>query len=73
MTKDWKTLPYDLDLVQGARNAAIVCLRVQPGERVVLITDRQCLPIGAALLEQFAAVGADVIPFVLEELITRGG
>lgn len=71
MTRDWKAVPYDKDFEQGARSAVFTCLRVEPGERVVLITDTQCLPIGAALHGQFAAAGAAVTAFVLEEVAPR--
>ena len=33
----------------GARNAVVCCLRIQPHEKVTLITDDACLEIGAAL------------------------
>ena len=49
----------------------LTCLRVRDGERVTLITDEESLPIGAALHEQFAAAGASVETFVLEDLGAR--
>lgn len=64
---DWAHVPYDPAFVPGARSAVATCLRVQPGERTVLITDRLCLPIGAALHEQLLAAGSTVDPFILEE------
>ena len=33
----------------GAHNAVHVCLRIQPEEKVTLITDRACLEIAASL------------------------
>jgi leucyl aminopeptidase (aminopeptidase T) len=64
-------VPYDPAFVQGARNAVFTCLAVQPGERCVLITDRKCLPIGAALADQFARATDALDVFVLEDLARR--
>jgi len=71
MTRDWKSIPYDREFTPGALSAARTCLRVQPGERVVLITDEESLAIGAALHEQFTAAGASVAAFVLEDEAER--
>jgi leucyl aminopeptidase (aminopeptidase T) len=62
---------YDPDFVPGARNAVFTCLAVQPRERCVLITDEACLPIGAALAEQFARATDKLSVFVLEDLARR--
>src|SRR2546425_12525174 len=62
---------YDPDFTPGAHSAVFTCLRVQPGERAVLITDRASMGIGAALDEQLRAAGALVDPFILEELAER--
>jgi leucyl aminopeptidase (aminopeptidase T) len=62
---------YDPSFVEGARNAVTVCLQVRPGERCVLITDEEALPIGAALWEQFTAAGADLRAFVVEDVAAR--
>ena len=69
--RDLAAVTYDPDFLQGARSAVFTCLRVQPGERAVLITDESALPIGAALREQFVAAGADLVTFVLEDLAAR--
>jgi leucyl aminopeptidase (aminopeptidase T) len=71
MTRDWRSVPYDPAFVHGARSAVFTCLSVRPGERVVLITDRECLPIGAAIHEQLEAARAEVAAFVLEEVASR--
>lgn len=63
--------PYDPGFREGAENAVAVCLRVAPGERLVLVTDREALPIGAALAERAVAAGADLAAFVLEDLAPR--
>ena len=43
------TIPFDSELTPGARNAIQVCLRVQPWERVTVITDAASLEIAAAI------------------------
>jgi aminopeptidase len=48
-----------------------VCLRVQPTERVTVITDEASLEIAAALASELDAVGATYQPWVLEEIATR--
>jgi aminopeptidase len=64
-------LSFDPQLTPGAHNAIRVCLRVQPTERVTLITDEASLEIAAALAHELEAVGAEYHPWVLEEVATR--
>lgn len=64
-------MAYDPDFEEGARNAVFTCLAVQRGERCVLITDESCLPIGAALAEQFDRASDRVSTFVLEDVARR--
>ncbi len=64
-------VPYDPDLVEGARNAVRVCLNVKPGEKVTLITDRSTLEVGASLFDELKNVGAVVQEFVLEDYSER--
>jgi len=71
VTRDLRDVRYDPEFRPGAKNAAVTCLRVRPGEKVVLITDEEALGIGAALYEQFVAAGASVVAFVLEDLAAR--
>jgi aminopeptidase len=61
----------DLELLPGARNAIRVCLNVQPGERVTVITDRACELIATSLVHEIEQVGAAHRTFVLEELAAR--
>ena len=65
------TIPFDSELTPGARNAVQVCLRIQPSERVTLITDEASLEIAAALAQELEKVGAPYHAFVLEELAQR--
>jgi aminopeptidase len=55
----------------GARNAVRVCLRVQPGERVTVITDDETAPIAAALRQELEALKADHRVWVLEQEAAR--
>lgn len=65
------TIPFDSELTPGARNAVVVCLRVQPSERVTVITDDASIEIAAALVRELEQVGAPYHAFVLEELAER--
>ena len=47
-------IPFDPALVEGARNAVEVCLRVRCGEKVTLIADEASLEIGAASVQRAA-------------------
>jgi aminopeptidase len=62
---------FDPALSVGARNAAQVCLRLQPHEQLTLIADREGLEIAAALVNQVEEIGAPYRVFVLEELAPR--
>jgi aminopeptidase len=64
-------LAFDPELTQGARNAVTVCLRIQPSEKVTVITDNACREIAASLAREIERVGASYHAFVLEEITTR--
>src|SRR6187397_208811 len=61
----------DLELIPGARNAIRVCLKVQPHERVTVITDRATLDIAQSLVHEIEEVGAPLRLFVLEDVAVR--
>jgi aminopeptidase len=65
------TIPIDPELTPGARNAVNICLRVQPTEKVTVITDEATKAIAAALVRELEAVGAPYHAWVLEELASR--
>ena len=65
------TLSFDPELTPGARNAVNVCLRIQPGEKVTLITDEATKEIAASLAHELEAVAAPYRAWVLEELAPR--
>ena len=58
---------YAEDLVPGARNAIRTCLRIQPRERVALVTDLETEEIAASLAHQIREVGAEVDAHVMED------
>src|ERR1035441_8791813 len=64
-------LPFDPELTLGARNAVRVCLRVEPAEKVTVITDEASLEIAAALVHELEAVGCPYRSWVLEDLAIR--
>src|SRR5579863_10755797 len=62
---------FDPEFTPGARNAVNVCLRVQPEEKVCLITDEATIEIAAALVHEIERVGAPYRAWVLEDLAPR--
>ena len=64
-------LPFDPEFTSGARNAVNVCLRIQPTERVCVITDEETLEIAAAIVAELEKLGAPYHTWVLEELAER--
>jgi leucyl aminopeptidase (aminopeptidase T) len=65
------SLAFDAELTPGARNAVRVCLRVQPNEKVTLITDQATREIAASLARELESIGARPHAFILEELAPR--
>jgi len=66
-----KTVPVLPELVEGARNAVTVCLRIQPREKVTLITDYASIDIAAALAGELDNAGAQYRPWILEDVAAR--
>jgi len=64
-------IPFDPELTPGARNAVQVCLRVQPQEKVTIITDEATLPIAASIARELEGVGCLYQAWVLEDMATR--
>src|SRR5215471_13777847 len=63
--------PFDPELTPGARNAVRVCLRIQPTEKVTVITDEVSLEIAAAIVAELEAVGSPYRTWVLEDVAAR--
>ena len=69
--RNFNTIPFDPELTPGARNAVNVCLRVQAGEKVTVITDEVTREIAASMVRELEAVGAPHRVWVLEDLAPR--
>src|ERR1700689_3766035 len=69
--REFNTIPFDPELTPGARNAVNVCLRVQPGEKVTVITDEVTEEIAASMVRELEAVQAPYRAWVLEDLAPR--
>jgi len=65
---DLRTIRFDPEYTPGARNAVDVCLRIQPMEKVTVITDEASLEIAASIV---AELRSPFRSFVLEELGPR--
>ena len=64
-------ISFDPELTPGARNAVIVCLRVQPTEKVTVITDEATKEIAAAIVRELEVVGCPYRAWILEEVVVR--
>ena len=62
---------FDPELTPGARNAVNVCLRVQPSEKVTVITDEATKEIAAAIVRELEAISCPYRAWILEELVAR--
>jgi aminopeptidase len=62
---------FDPEYSPGARNAVGVCLRVQPEEKVCVITDEATLEIAAAIVAELERLGSSHRVWVLEDLAER--
>ena len=69
--QDPHKIAFDPEFAAGARNAVNVCLRVQPEEKVCVITDQATAEIAAAILDQLDTVGAPYQVWVLEDWAER--
>jgi leucyl aminopeptidase (aminopeptidase T) len=65
------TRAFDPEFSPGAHNAVHVCLRIQPQEKVTLITDWACLEIASSIAAELDKLGSPYQTFVLEELAER--
>ncbi len=71
MSDHLPTATIDQELIPGARNAIRDCLRLQPDERITIITDEETQDIAAALQGEVAELGAACATFVLENHAER--
>src|SRR6267154_1710416 len=70
-TRQLNQLPVDAELTPGARNAVQVCLRIQPSEKVTVITDEATREIAASLVRELENLGASYKAWILEDLAPR--
>jgi leucyl aminopeptidase (aminopeptidase T) len=63
--------PFDPEYTPGARNAVSVCLRVQPAEKVCVITDEATMEIAASMTHELETLGSPYNAWVLEDLAAR--
>jgi len=68
---DLARTPFDSELSPGAHNAVYTCLRIEPREKVTVITDNACREIAASIAHELAQLGAPFKAFVLEDLAPR--
>jgi aminopeptidase len=66
-----RQLSFDPELTPGARNAVQVCLRIQPTEKVTLITDEATKEIAASLVRELESVGVPYQAWILEDVAQR--
>jgi leucyl aminopeptidase (aminopeptidase T) len=64
-------IPFDPEFTPGAYNAVNICLRIQPQERVCIITDEATSEIAAAIVAELDKLGAPYQAWILEELAAR--
>ena len=62
---------FDPQLSIGAKNAVQVCLRVQPSEKVTVITDEVSVEIAASIVRELEAIGCSYKTWVLEDVASR--
>jgi leucyl aminopeptidase (aminopeptidase T) len=68
---DLRITPFPSAFAEGARNAVVTCLRIDPTEKVTLITDEACLPIAASLAAELDRISCPWRSFVLEDIAPR--
>ncbi len=59
------------ELLEGAYNAVNVCLRIQPGEHTVIITDEETKDIAAALAHEIQKVSTPPDVYIIEDYSPR--
>jgi leucyl aminopeptidase (aminopeptidase T) len=65
------SLAFPADFTPGARSAVRTCLRIQPDEKVTLITDRVTEQIAASIARELEELGCRWNGSVLEDLASR--
>jgi leucyl aminopeptidase (aminopeptidase T) len=68
---DITKIEFDPQFSPGAKSAVNTCLRIQPAEKVTLITDHACVEIAASIAHELTKAGCAFKAFVLEDLAPR--
>ena len=68
---DLTQVAFDPELSPGAYNAVNTCLRIQPSEKVTVITDDDTREIAASIVKELMAVGSPFHAYMLEDLAPR--
>ncbi|MDP9051109.1 MAG: aminopeptidase [Acidobacteriota bacterium] len=68
---DLRRVPFPTEFAEGARNVVATCLRIQPDEKVTLITDDASLQVAASIAAGLEASGCEWNAFVLEAIAPR--
>jgi aminopeptidase len=68
---DLRTVAYPEEFAPGARNAVSACLRIQPEEKVTLITDESCVQIAASIGAELDRLGCTWNAFLMEQIAER--
>jgi len=71
LTVALNAIPFDPELIPGAHNAVRVCLRIQPTEKVIVITDEASKQIAASLVHELEVLGAPFHAWLLEDFAAR--
>ncbi|HZL28416.1 MAG TPA: aminopeptidase, partial [Acidobacteriaceae bacterium] len=68
---DLREVEFPAEFREGAHNAVTTCLRIDPAEKVTVITDESCISIAAALAAELEKIGCTWNAFVLEQIAER--
>lgn len=71
LNRQINAIPFDPELSEGARNAVNVCLRIQPTEKVTVITDEVTKEIAASIASELDRLGSPYKAWILEDLEPR--
>ena len=62
---------FPAEFSRGAHNAVTTCLRIQPSEKVTVITDEKCITIAASIAAELDRIGCQWNSYVLESIAPR--
>ncbi|MES2386945.1 MAG: aminopeptidase [Bacteroidota bacterium] len=71
MKQNVSSIAFDKEYSQGAYSAINTCLRLQPSEKIVIVTDNFTSEIAASLVAEIEKVGSPCSVFVLEDYTVR--